>query len=930
MADYLQVASSGTLVAAALESAGYFYQSYLLDALASPFSESVGALLYVIGGIVALATFAVLGQYKLGFALLLWPGIFMATVFERTESTGTHWLFAKENRSEVALKEQINALTGKEGATDLQPVKVSTLFSKYNDLISSSSQEIVKVLVGEQKKVDANFILRNELFTRLHSQTIEDPGVRELIHSGFLRHCRSLVVWGRKSRQPNLPPSQREHYKQLFDMNYKIRQIRLNSPTLDHLADLKADYQTKWASIVTNGGEIEDAVDVRNIYSWLKDLDKGETQLEGAARLNKIQQMRQEVETEGPYSCNQIWNLVMVDLHRYAKRAVGNIGKVAALNGIDEQEIYFDLAKMAKPDERNSFGNGSAEDISRVLDILYKYTARFILRNEIHQGNISSFLYDYVNRTKEFNEVDAPGETGLAFVERARVGNKEWQERTRLMTSAATLPYYQGLLLYFLAITFPLFALLLLIPGKHPGFLLWFVLWLWAKSWDIGFAIVMLLDNVLFSLIARGLNAEQGLYQSDNPRDYDFASYMFAIQEMDPTFQLSTYYSIVAVALQAVPIVTSYLILGTMRGGSGLISAGMDNYSNTLASAARFTTSQEYVTGLKAQANDMKIARTNSYLKNDKKGNNRNADLENPTEGNKTVQYADRTDNRIAIVGGSADTASNWAEGLAYAEGGLSALGGSSVTTQQKGRNISGLPGGARASVAPSPRGMMVAGRVARAVNPLVKQAGKSLLDLRSAELDQGVEWGNYDAFNSSDVQELAAYARVYGMFEMPWIEREGGWGQELKGELAEWNAIANMANASLESISQLFKDRGIAPNPLNASNSENPLGMKDLKENLLNEGAKLAIGAAVGSVIASRVAGSGSSAELKDEKSTTIGHPQEADSVRLSSALEKSSLNNPARAKAFEALTQSGGKLGEAEANELIKELHEGEQRGR
>ena len=120
--------------------------------------------------------------------------------------------------------------------------------------------------------------------------------------------------------------------------------------------------------------------------------------------------------------------------------------------------------------------------------------------------------------------------------------------------------------------------MLLLIPGKHAGFLLWFVLWIWAKSWDIGFAVVMLLDEMLFALMnVRHVDGtEQG--PAGLQLDPDLALAMRSLEEVDPTFSLTTYYNIIGIALNSIPIISAYLILGSLRGGAGLISAGNQRF----------------------------------------------------------------------------------------------------------------------------------------------------------------------------------------------------------------------------------------------------------------------------------------------------------------------------------------------------------------
>src|SRR5690606_25641963 len=73
--------------------------------------------------------------------------------------------------------------------------------------------------------------------------------------------------------------------------------------------------------------------------------------------------------------------------------------------------------------------------------------------------------------------------------------------RQFLYSFALNLPYYQGLLLYILAIAYPFFALVVLIPGKAANFLFLPLAWLWVKSWDVGFAAIFVLERVMYNLL---------------------------------------------------------------------------------------------------------------------------------------------------------------------------------------------------------------------------------------------------------------------------------------------------------------------------------------------------------------------------------------------------------------------------------------------
>ena len=174
-----------------------------------------------------------------------------------------------------------------------------------------------------------------------------------------------------------------------------------------------------------------------------------------------------------------------------------------------------------------------------------------------------------------------------------------------MLMSAENLPYYQGMILFFLAMSFPFFAMLLLVPGKHAGFLMWFLFWLWAKSWDVGFALVMQLDDILFSIF--GMHQLYNTQGRNMEITQDLATTIWAIRELDPSFNLSTYYNIMAVCLMSIPVVTSQLILGGLTGGAGLVSSGMNLSIGEFARGAQTAQAQAAISNLKYELNDYKM-----------------------------------------------------------------------------------------------------------------------------------------------------------------------------------------------------------------------------------------------------------------------------------------------------------------------------------
>lgn len=87
------------------------------------------------------------------------------------------------------------------------------------------------------------------------------------------------------------------------------------------------------------------------------------------------------------------------------------------------------------------------------------------------------------------------------------VGQKsKWAE---VYTWAMMIPYLQGVLLYLLAVAYPFACIVILVPGMHKSILTWMSFWAWVKLWDLGFAIVVVLERSIWAMVGNNSNASR-------------------------------------------------------------------------------------------------------------------------------------------------------------------------------------------------------------------------------------------------------------------------------------------------------------------------------------------------------------------------------------------------------------------------------------
>lgn len=140
--------------------------------------------------------------------------------------------------------------------------------------------------------------------------------------------------------------------------------------------------------------------------------------------------------------------------------------------------------------------------------------------------------------------------------------------RQQIFTWAMQLPYYQGVILYLISVAYPFMCLVVLVPGRAGAILAVPMAWLWVKSWDLGFAMVMVLDDILWNMFPQrdiGVNLGAGSVPVEQAMTEAF--------KIDPSYNVHGYYFFVSMCLMAVPAITGY---ATMKSRSSVLASFVD------------------------------------------------------------------------------------------------------------------------------------------------------------------------------------------------------------------------------------------------------------------------------------------------------------------------------------------------------------------
>ena len=569
---------------------------------------------------------------------------------------------------------------------ELYKPRPSALFHAYNKLISHMMTSLVSVLNYERENVDQSFLVKAELFAHMsfpiYSREGSTQGFRQLLHVGLLHKCGDLIDSADKMMDVGKFRFDRcraavkyadrlsetvslgkealqfvyelgDRYPEIFSPSVYGKSEKFGSLILEPTCMMQKTFNSCASNAGDSGARYADTIDdidltecsagasdlTAKIFARYCEADKEAQE----ASLADIQKWRNIVISENKFTCAQIWNYIYVALGEESSRVlIDGAGLIIdpsdnPTNARSKKEhtctevidMMNDSDRVSEPERREN-----SRKIKEFLDSYTRFSgfesptdivqhiSRKLFKVESTNNSAISLAAEYSRRSELFDEIGIAQGREVTRVERARVTLREWQERTKVMMAASTLPHYQGMILCCLSIAFLFFPICLLYPGKHGGFILWFALWFWVKSWDPMFACVMLLDDTFSSLFIAEHASKMDVSNRGLPDDLGIA--VQALKAVDPTMNIATRYNIVGVILLMIPGVSLYISNKLFLGTVGIISAGAQlqalersvggsgrsafGSSGGLADAATKVASQDRVGALTQSLYDTRLA----------------------------------------------------------------------------------------------------------------------------------------------------------------------------------------------------------------------------------------------------------------------------------------------------------------------------------
>jgi hypothetical protein len=503
------VGAVGTLISAALQTAGVFAQAEILTTFQDGLKH-LAALCYlasIVSGLVALAMF---GNYRQGIYLLLGPPLFLYMITTTTAVGGTQ-LQTGDRIVKGSVQDQVKFLSRFAQSTKFsQGAKVSYFFIGFDNVVSSVVQGIVSVIMDTKDNEDLILKGRERMFSWALRARVYDPSFIKLIAMGTFGECAEIIGKTQEILKHRVDPKKR-------------------SIEPDNLDDI--------------GKKLRDE------YNELKQIPRFQLDPE------VVQYVTTNVQTQQDYasykaSCADIWDLTHQVALKYAKDNL-NVENFLASGGQDS------MTPWNKVEEEVQKTMAAGGDLGQAQQILAAYMVKSAIRTTTHAdmatGIFNRMPFNSDRRSEIFENV-ASQHAYAGFLKTEYI--------------ALAMPYIQGILLYLLACAFPFFAVFLVMPSRANTFLIWASLWIWVKSWDIGFALVVVARKILWLFVQAGPNKfaagnvpNPGMAAS--PLDWTRPETIFAvIGDNDPLATQNTYFTIISMLTAAVPLLTAHCCLG--------------------------------------------------------------------------------------------------------------------------------------------------------------------------------------------------------------------------------------------------------------------------------------------------------------------------------------------------------------------------------
>lgn len=585
------VVSAATFVAAVLEHHGYLTQAEFLQQFKSFFRDA-GAFVYLMAGIGAVLSVAMYGSFRAARYLLLGPALFWFLVGPTTTTGGVLWkvgggepLGMFRQKGEGAARESRDEVIERMGSEIQQEIEVATGFWLFAYPINEFVNEFVDIMLDEENSWD---LTTSYLVTGLELMAVTQPTNNDYIKrvNSFMADCvktmahsqaiAELIIQDPQTarNQPiNLNSRQAKQLKEYAQTEHieKLRESGFAHYIKYHATEEGGTSELAKSIYEEAGNKVPQKITCEKAWSLVAEETWTQAKKDEPNILAVASGQWEYDEAEGEV-CKRLTAKVMDDGEEGDCNLTPAIALSNLYNYMTSLKTYSDVLTRIWNDKTNTnLASG------RVLTGPLAHGWKPVMGGQNGDKTVSLQTHDQFGRPTMMMLVEkphpdhqgdseknmrawAPVSTLVAIdgMDHAMwVATRRYEVsklRQEMFTFAMNLPYYQGVVLYLIAISYPFMALIVILPGKAINFMNLPLFWLWVKSWDIGWAAVITLDKVLFDSLPPW-NIRESLREdwSEIERLPEMLAEGFIF---DPLGHLHIYYATLSIVTMTIPAIT--------------------------------------------------------------------------------------------------------------------------------------------------------------------------------------------------------------------------------------------------------------------------------------------------------------------------------------------------------------------------------------
>ena len=628
----MAVVSAGSFVASVLEHAGFMTQARFLESF-KEFFQYGGGLLYLITGVGAILSVAMFGSYRAARYLLIGPAIFWFLVGPTVDTEGVLWRLGggqfrgqgtKTGQDEaVAFRNKV--LTEAGAGQNAGPTKVAAGFWMWAWPINEFVREFVNVILKDEDTTDKLAMSKTRGLEIMFHELPRRPDFATRFEEGLMTRCAPMFnaavgaapgyIREQAAKGAGAPAGSQDALK-----TYYLERLKRAADKTD-LIDTGETQFKEWIEV--NGGANGGTVNALSKASQFVDENKN---------------ARQSI------TCAEAWDLIAEELYFGALGEVNRLIKKTAEDG-DTEALIGQACRLLEVKLFGANSRGGESSAKQCSESVAAGIAISTIANTIKRDDVYSRLFkrhwnnrDLINPKKTSVIVGANAPAGYSLslddkkrpittmtmsaanvpsmlVQYERVNPKDntkvdrfWAPmasidsidgvdhamwismarfqtnllRQKIFTWAMQVPYFQGVLLFLLAASYPFFAMIVILPGRAHNFINLPLAYLWVKSWDIGFAAIIILDKVLYNMLP-SVDLPVALQKGPWYGLENFALVVAEALKLDPTFGPHLYYANLSMVMLAIPALTGAIIMKGRQGALATFTDGLAQQANDAA-----------------------------------------------------------------------------------------------------------------------------------------------------------------------------------------------------------------------------------------------------------------------------------------------------------------------------------------------------------